>query len=101
MESTDDESKSREARITPVGSCRPASCQLQAECHRVFDATKAKIEMTLPSRGGRTRKIVSQDFEKEAAIFLPEKARYDYLADLPEGEGLGGAINQAMRLIED
>ena len=66
-----------------------------------FDATKAKIEMTLPSRGGRTRKIVSQDFEKEAAIFLPGKARYDYLADLPEGEDLGGAINQAMRLIED
>jgi type I restriction enzyme M protein len=66
-----------------------------------FDATKAKIEKTLPSRGGRTRKIVSQDFEKEAAIFLPEKARYDHLADLPEGDDLGGAINQAMRLIED
>ena len=66
-----------------------------------FDATKAKIQKCLPSRGGRTREIVPQDFEKEAAIFLPEEARYDYLVDLPEGQDLGAAINKAMRLIEE
>ncbi len=66
-----------------------------------FDATKAKIHKGLPSRGGRTREIVPQDFEKEAAIFLPEEARYDYLVDLPEGQDLGAAINKAMRLIEE
>ena len=66
-----------------------------------FDVTKAKISSTLPSRGGVTREILSSDFEGEGAIFLPKKARYDYLTDLPEGEDLGGAINQAMRLIEE
>lgn len=66
-----------------------------------FDVTKAKIQTGLPSRGGRTREIVPGDFEKEAAIFLSEKARYDYLAHLPEGQDLGAAINQAMRLIEE
>ena len=66
-----------------------------------FDVTKAKIGSTLPSRGGVTREILSSDFEGEGAIFLPKKARYDYLTDLPEGEDLGGAINQAMRLIEE
>ncbi len=66
-----------------------------------FDATRAKIQASLPSRDGRTREIAPEDFEKEAAIFLPEKSRYDYLAHLPEGKDLGAAINQAMRLIED
>lgn len=66
-----------------------------------FEVVKAKIEADLPSRGGRTRDIVPQDFEKEAAIFLPEEALYDYLVELPEGEDLGASINQAMRLIEE
>ena len=66
-----------------------------------FDAVKSRIAANLPSRGGRTREMVPADFEKEAAIFLPEAARYDYLASLPEGEDLGAAINRAMRLIEE
>lgn len=66
-----------------------------------FDAVGARIRQTLPSRGGRTREIAPADFAKEAAIFLPEKARYDYLAQLPEGEDLGKAINDAMRLVEE
>ena len=66
-----------------------------------FDAIKSKIQATLPSRGGRPREIVAQDFEKEAAIFLPDEARYDHLAKLPEGGDLGAAINKAMRLIEE
>jgi len=66
-----------------------------------FDAAKAEIEASLPSRGGRTREILPEDFEKEAAIFLPEAARYDHLARLPEGHDLGAALNNAMRLIEE
>lgn len=31
---------------------------------------------------------------------LPEKAQYDYLANLPESENLAEAINEAMKLIE-
>jgi type I restriction-modification system DNA methylase subunit len=33
-------------------------------------------------------------------MMLPEKAQYDYLANLPESENLAEAINEAMKLIE-
>lgn len=33
------------------------------------------------------------------AIMLDEKAKYDYLVDLPEGEDIADATNNAMRLI--
>lgn len=65
-----------------------------------FDVVKAEVEKTLPSRGGKTRPLTKDDFKGRAAVFLPDKARYDYLADLPSGEDLGAAINQAMRLVE-
>ena len=32
---------------------------------------------------------------------LDEKAKYDYLVDLPEGEDIADATNNAMRLIEE
>jgi len=66
-----------------------------------FKVVKEKIEKHLPSRGGRKRRIIKADFEKENAIFMPEKARFDYLAELPEGETPGKAINDAMRIIEE
>ena len=65
-----------------------------------FEVVRAKIEAGLPSRGGRTREIMPRDFASEAAIFLPEEARYDHLVSLPESENLGAAINRAMEQIE-
>ena len=73
---------------------------LRHATNRFLD-TKEKVEKTLPSRGGEKRELTPQDFVAEAAIYLPEEARYDYLAALPEGEDLGAAINNAMRLIEE
>lgn len=37
----------------------------------------------------------------KSAIFLPEKARYDYLLNLPDGEDVGKAVNDAMGFVED
>lgn len=34
-------------------------------------------------------------------LYLPEKARFDSLLDLPEGADLGKAVNEAMAAIED
>ena len=65
-----------------------------------FLKVQAEIQETLPSRGGRTREITAADFDKKAAIFLPEKARYDYIVHLPEGSDLGAALKGAMELIE-
>ncbi|MDM8548730.1 class I SAM-dependent DNA methyltransferase [Desulfobacterales bacterium HSG2] len=65
-----------------------------------FQIVRERIEISLPSRGGRKRQIIKADFEKENAIFLPEKARFGYLSELPETENIGKAINEAMGSIE-
>ncbi len=66
-----------------------------------FLNVEAEVRAGLPSRGGRTRAITAADFNKKAAIFLPEQATYDYLANLPEGADLGGALKRAMELVEE
>jgi type I restriction enzyme M protein len=66
-----------------------------------FDAVKADVEKSLPTRHGQPRSIAPDDFTGRAAIFLPETARYDYLANLPAGRDLGEAINAAMHRIEE
>lgn len=69
--------------------------------HNRFLAVKADVEKTLPKRGGVTAPITREHFQGKAAIFLPEKAQYEYLANLPEGEPIGQRLAEAMKLIED
>ncbi|WP_276133051.1 type I restriction-modification system subunit M [Polluticoccus soli] len=66
-----------------------------------FITAKAEIEKTLPrhpQRGIRT--LTKHDFENARALYLPEKARWDYLAHLPEGADIGEALDEAMRQVE-
>lgn len=49
----------------------------------------------------RRRKISEIDYIERGAIYLPEKARYNYLRKLPEKENIGLAMNGAMKLIEE
>lgn len=65
-----------------------------------FDAVRHEVEATLPKRGGKFRPITRDDFHGRAAIYLPEEARYDRLAALPQSADLGAEIDDAMRLIE-
>ncbi len=64
----------------------------------------AKVEITdkLPinPRTGKQREMTQEDFTGAGAIMLPEKAKYDYLANLPESTDVAAAINEAMKLIE-
>lgn len=39
-------------------------------------------------------------YKAKGAIYLPEKARYDYLLELPEQEDIGQKVNEAMEAIE-
>lgn len=67
-----------------------------------FDAIKLEIEPTLPSHPTRGKKKITADvFWSRGAIFLPEKAHYDYLVSLPDKEDVGDAINKAMRAVEE
>lgn len=68
-----------------------------------FEQAKQRLEANLPPLPpGRTRKPLSKDaFRGEGAMFIPEAAQYDYLANLPESEPISERINDAMRLIEE
>lgn len=67
-----------------------------------YEDAKVEVEKKLPvnPRTGTRRIANKDDFAAAGAIKLPEKAKYDYLADLPEGEDIADAINNAMKLIE-
>jgi type I restriction enzyme M protein len=68
---------------------------------RRFNDAKDKIEANLPVHPQRGRRAVTKDdFQQAKAIYLQEKARWDYLATLPEGKDIGEELNEAMRLIE-
>src|SRR5690625_3189658 len=55
-------------------------------------------KLSKQSTGRRT--IGPDDYKAKGVMFLPEKARYDYLLQLPENKDIGKAINQAMEDIE-
>ena len=59
---------------------------------------KAQQELEGQSTGRRT--IGKIDYQAKGVLYLPEKARFSYLRDLPENEDLAKQINEAMRLIE-
>ena len=67
-----------------------------------YEDAKVEVEKKLPvnPRTGTRRISNKDDFAAAGAIMIPEKAKYDYLADLPEGEDIADAINNAMKLIE-
>lgn len=67
-----------------------------------YEDAKIKVEakLTINPRTGKKREPTNDDFAGEGAIKLPEKAKYDYLAELPEDANMAEAINNAMKLIE-
>ena len=66
-----------------------------------FLRVKSEIEANLPTRGGKKRELTKEDFSRKGAIFLRDKAQFDYLVDRPDGEDRAKAITNAMSLIEE
>ncbi|TWX71726.1 N-6 DNA methylase [Colwellia demingiae] len=66
-----------------------------------YDQAKGAVEASIPEGPRGKRSATKDDFLAQGAMMLPEKSQYDYLADLPEGEAIDEAINEAMRLIEN
>lgn len=65
-----------------------------------FKFVEADILKNRPVRNGRVLPVTAEDFKAKSAIYLPEKAQYSYLLNLPESADLGQEINNAMELIE-
>lgn len=61
-----------------------------------------EIELSIPARipAAQREELIKLEFQGKAAMYLPDAARYDYLAELPKGETVGQKIDEAMELIE-
>ena len=62
---------------------------------------KDAIEANLPTRSGKKRALTKEDFSQKGAIYLQEKAQFDYLVALPDSEDRTKAIIEAMESIEE
>ncbi len=54
----------------------------------------------LEGKGTGRKKIGKSDYQALGVLYLPEKARFKNLLDIPEGENIGKAINDAMKAVE-
>lgn len=79
-----------------------------------FKKIEAEVMKERPTRNGLAMPIDIADFKSQNALYLPEKARYSYLVNLPTNirglnltkdndeplNSLGEVVNYAMELIE-
>ena len=73
-----------------------------------FSKTEKEIseerKVKTKSHGGasvaRERPVSSADYHAQGTLFVPEKARFSYLIELPEGTDMGKTVNDAMKEIE-
>jgi type I restriction enzyme M protein len=61
-----------------------------------FDAVKDEVEAGHSSRNP----VTAADYKAKSVLFVPDVSRLSYLADLPEAEDLGKAVDDAMKAIE-
>ena len=65
-----------------------------------YEEAKPLVESRIPKGPRGKRDATKEDFLAAGAIMLPEKAKYEYLASLPERIDIATAINNAMKMIE-
>jgi type I restriction enzyme M protein len=64
-----------------------------------FGIAKKELE-ALAAEEGRRRGTGKADYQARGILYLPDQARFSSLLNLPEGENIGHAINEAMKAIE-
>src|SRR4029077_19849621 len=67
---------------------------------RYADQKFTEAEKKMPQQASGRRKIGKADYQAQGVLYLPEKARFGYLLNLPEGTDIGKAINEGMKAIE-
>src|ERR1700686_3534640 len=67
---------------------------------RYADHKFSEAEKKLTAGGSGRRKVGKTDYQAQGVLFIPEKARFSTLLNLPEGADIGKAINEAMKAIE-
>ncbi|PQJ30074.1 class I SAM-dependent DNA methyltransferase [Rubritalea profundi] len=69
---------------------------------RFADAKFAAVEADIqPAEGSRRRRAIGPtDYHAKGVLYVPASARFQNILELPEGEAIGQAINEAMKAIE-
>jgi type I restriction enzyme M protein len=67
---------------------------------RYADQKFSDAEKKLAASGSGRRKIGKIDYQAQGVLYIPERARFATLLNLPEGTDIGKAINDAMKSIE-
>ncbi len=67
---------------------------------RFADHRFARAQRELAGVSTGRREVGKTDYQARGVVYLPERARFSSLLELPEGENIGRAINDAMRAIE-
>ncbi len=62
-----------------------------------FEQVRPELEAKATAR----RPVTPDDYRAKSVLFVPDAARLSQLVELPEGENLGKAIDEAMKAIED
>lgn len=65
----------------------------------LFKVIENELSKAVGARNSR-RTIGNADYQARGVMYLPEQARYSYLLQLPEGENIGRAVNDAVKAIE-
>ena len=66
----------------------------------ISEERKSKTKSYGGASVARERPTSSADYHARGVLFVPEKARFSYLIELPEGTDMGKAVNDAMKEIE-
>lgn len=66
----------------------------------IADERKTKTKSYGGASVARERPVSSADYHARGTLFVPEKARFSYLIELPEGTDMGKSVNDAMKEIE-
>ncbi len=65
-----------------------------------FRRAKAEIEKEREKLTGRKPPLTPDHYKQRGVPFIPDEAGYSHLMNMPEGENIGKAINDAMKAIE-
>jgi type I restriction enzyme M protein len=65
-----------------------------------FRRAKAEIEKEREKLTGRKPPLTPDHYKQRGVPFIPDEAGYAHLMNMPEGENIGKAINDAMKAIE-
>ncbi len=66
-----------------------------AQADEVIQAERAR------TKNPRQRPLSPADYQARGVLYLPDKARFDYLSRLPEGADIATAVTEAMKAIEE